>query len=238
MTRRSAAPKPTRRYGRAIRLTFFPRNIYVTVLVLSVLLDPGFVRRDRAPLFLSSCLRWLRTRLKPDPFPPLEICYEETVDQCAQTGEAESKTGRTTTETGKITCVPGRVHSAVVSGVNWEQRTVTVEWFERGETKGKEVIALRMATCLPPLRSQGPPKPTSLRNHVTFGGQFLGGDRRDTRLESRADSESENDGTTGSDEQPRGHVLQSKGTYSLVFAFPLEAERTRIKRKRRKSFNR
>lgn len=33
----------------------------------------------------------------------------------------------------------GRVHSAVVSGVNLEQRTVTVEWFERGETKGKEV---------------------------------------------------------------------------------------------------
>lgn len=36
----------------------------------------------------------------------------------------------------------GRVHSAVVSGVNLEQRTVTVEWFERGETKGKEVSAL------------------------------------------------------------------------------------------------
>ncbi|XP_077265576.1 kinesin-like protein 10A isoform X4 [Temnothorax americanus] len=33
----------------------------------------------------------------------------------------------------------GRVHSAVVSGINLEQRTVTVEWFERGETKGKEV---------------------------------------------------------------------------------------------------
>lgn len=38
--------------------------------------------------------------------------------------------------------VSGRVHSAVVSGVNLEQRTVTVEWFERGETKGKEVSAL------------------------------------------------------------------------------------------------
>lgn len=37
--------------------------------------------------------------------------------------------------------VSGRVHSAVVSGVNLEQRTVTVEWFERGETKGKEVSA-------------------------------------------------------------------------------------------------
>ncbi|XP_045537879.1 kinesin-like protein Klp10A isoform X3 [Papilio machaon] len=33
----------------------------------------------------------------------------------------------------------GRIHSAIVSGVNLETRSVTVEWFERGETKGKEV---------------------------------------------------------------------------------------------------
>lgn len=40
--------------------------------------------------------------------------------------------------------VSGRVHSAVVSGVNLEQRTVTVEWFERGETKGKEVSVYKL----------------------------------------------------------------------------------------------
>nr|CAD7572909.1 unnamed protein product [Timema californicum] len=34
---------------------------------------------------------------------------------------------------------PGRVHTAVVSGINYETHSVTVEWFERGETKGKEV---------------------------------------------------------------------------------------------------
>jgi len=33
----------------------------------------------------------------------------------------------------------GRIHSAVVSGVNTTTRSVTVEWFERGETKGKEI---------------------------------------------------------------------------------------------------
>jgi len=33
----------------------------------------------------------------------------------------------------------GRIHSAVVSGVNVETKSVTVEWFERGETKGKEI---------------------------------------------------------------------------------------------------
>jgi hypothetical protein len=35
--------------------------------------------------------------------------------------------------------VAGRIHTAVVSGINYENRSVTVEWFERGETKGKEV---------------------------------------------------------------------------------------------------
>lgn len=33
----------------------------------------------------------------------------------------------------------GRVHSAVVSKINENSRSVTVEWYERGETKGKEV---------------------------------------------------------------------------------------------------
>ena len=35
--------------------------------------------------------------------------------------------------------VTGRIHSAVVSGINTTTKSVTVEWFERGETKGKEV---------------------------------------------------------------------------------------------------
>lgn len=33
----------------------------------------------------------------------------------------------------------GRVHSAVISSLNADTRSVTVEWFENGETKGKEV---------------------------------------------------------------------------------------------------
>ncbi|XP_060608584.1 kinesin-like protein KIF2A isoform X4 [Ruditapes philippinarum] len=35
----------------------------------------------------------------------------------------------------------GRIHSAVISGTNNEAKSVTVEWFERGETKGKEIEA-------------------------------------------------------------------------------------------------
>jgi len=32
----------------------------------------------------------------------------------------------------------GRIHSAVVSGLDLEMRSLTVEWYEKGETKGKE----------------------------------------------------------------------------------------------------
>ncbi|KAG8271872.1 Kinesin-like protein kif2a [Homalodisca vitripennis] len=38
-----------------------------------------------------------------------------------------------------LDCSQGRVHPAVVSGVNTQTRCVTVEWFEQGETKGKEI---------------------------------------------------------------------------------------------------
>lgn len=38
---------------------------------------------------------------------------------------------------------PGRVHSAMVTEVNSETRSVTVEWFEKGEVKGKEASSSR-----------------------------------------------------------------------------------------------
>ena len=45
-----------------------------------------------------------------------------------------------------IVVVAGRIHSAVVSGINLDTRSVTVEWFEKGETKGKEVSDTRVLT--------------------------------------------------------------------------------------------
>ncbi|KOX78803.1 Kinesin-like protein Klp10A [Melipona quadrifasciata] len=62
--------------------------------------------------------------------------------------------------------VSGRVHSAVVSGINWEQRTVTVEWFERGETKGKEVEMDAIVALNPDLTSQKTIEPPAqVNNH-------------------------------------------------------------------------
>lgn len=36
-------------------------------------------------------------------------------------------------------CISGRIHSAVVSNIDWSSKSVTVEWSEAEEIKGKEV---------------------------------------------------------------------------------------------------
>lgn len=51
--------------------------------------------------------------------------------------------------------VSGRVHSAIVASVNLETRSVAVEWFERGETKGKE-IEIDAILALNPELASGP----------------------------------------------------------------------------------
>jgi len=64
----------------------------------------------------------------------------------------------------------GRIHSAVVSGINPETRSVTVEWFERGETKGKEIeleaILGLNQDLLPPLDENGQIVPNKLSKYV------------------------------------------------------------------------
>ncbi|XP_045774252.1 kinesin-like protein Klp10A isoform X2 [Maniola jurtina] len=67
----------------------------------------------------------------------------------------------------------GRIHSAIVSGVNQESRSVTVEWYERGETKGKEVEIDSILALNPELigtRQQTPhlqPMPNRLARDMT-----------------------------------------------------------------------
>merc|ERR1711915_134513 len=48
----------------------------------------------------------------------------------------------------------GRVHSATVSATNANAKTVTVEWFERGETKGKEIELEAIFSLNPDLAPQ------------------------------------------------------------------------------------
>ncbi|XP_025108991.1 kinesin-like protein KIF2A isoform X2 [Pomacea canaliculata] len=48
----------------------------------------------------------------------------------------------------------GRIHSAVISGINTETRSATVEWFEKGETKGKEIEVEAIFALNPQLLQQ------------------------------------------------------------------------------------
>ena len=43
--------------------------------------------------------------------------------------------------------VLGRIHSAVISGINLEAGSVTVEWLEKNEIKGKEACISFSAHC-------------------------------------------------------------------------------------------
>lgn len=56
----------------------------------------------------------------------------------------------------KIKRTDGRVHGAVVSKLNPSARCITVEWYERGETKGKEV-ELEAILSLNPELAMGDP---------------------------------------------------------------------------------
>ncbi|XP_041360178.1 kinesin-like protein KIF2A isoform X2 [Gigantopelta aegis] len=58
----------------------------------------------------------------------------------------------------------GRIHSAVITGVNLESRSVTVEWFEKGETKGKEIEIEAICALNPHIC--GPRNPSKDTNSV------------------------------------------------------------------------
>ncbi|GLG97913.1 Kinesin-like protein [Gryllus bimaculatus] len=51
----------------------------------------------------------------------------------------EERCGLKTGASVDIKRTDGRIHTAVISGINYDTNSVTVEWFERGEAKGKEI---------------------------------------------------------------------------------------------------
>uniref|UniRef100_A0A915ASA6 Kinesin-like protein n=1 Tax=Parascaris univalens TaxID=6257 RepID=A0A915ASA6_PARUN len=71
----------------------------------------------------------------------------------------------------------GRVHNAVISEVRKESLSVTVEWFENGETKGKEIDLKTLLAINPTLAA--PPPSTSMNtfandeNRITHSGVHL-----------------------------------------------------------------
>jgi hypothetical protein len=49
----------------------------------------------------------------------------------------------------------GSIHTAIVSRINYENRSVTVEWFENGYTKGKEIQIEDILSLNPDLVPKG-----------------------------------------------------------------------------------
>lgn len=65
----------------------------------------------------------------------------------------------------------GRIHSAIVAAINNENRCATVEWFEQGETKGKEVDMTAIESLNPEviiLKPGEDPKFNKLQRVSTF----------------------------------------------------------------------
>ncbi|XP_031369397.1 kinesin-like protein Klp10A [Apis dorsata] len=109
----------------------------------------------------------------------------------------------------------GRVHSAVVSGINWEQRTVTVEWFERGETKGKEVEIDAIIALNPDLTNQKTiESPAQMNNHTLISSRAR--DSSDEEDEGVDESENQEEGPLG---RHSGHTSVSRREYQNSIEF-------------------
>ena len=68
-----------------------------------------------------------------------------------------------------IICIVGRIHSAVVSRIDWSTQSVTVEWSEADEIKGKEVDFETLFTLNPNLDTSSPPSLPSLSSTSSSG---------------------------------------------------------------------
>lgn len=64
----------------------------------------------------------------------------------------------------------GRVHGAIICQINHKTSSVSVEWFEKGETKGKEVDFNALVKHNPLIfQTRSDPPETSMKNPVTNG---------------------------------------------------------------------
>lgn len=61
----------------------------------------------------------------------------------------------------------GRIHSSMISGVNLDTKSVTVEWYENGETKGKEIEVDQIFALNPTLVVQPKQKPTPSNKRIS-----------------------------------------------------------------------
>ncbi|XP_034940738.1 kinesin-like protein KIF2A isoform X2 [Chelonus insularis] len=109
----------------------------------------------------------------------------------------------------------GRVHGAIVSGVNWDQRSVTVEWFEKGETKGKEVEIDAILALNPELTSKSMPPPPQINMSVTRSR-----DSSDEEDDAADDLDNQEDGSLG---RHGGHTTRNGLTSATLSHAPRQS---------------
>lgn len=61
----------------------------------------------------------------------------------------------------KVFGFEGRIHTAFVGSINYDIGSASVEWFEQGETKGKEIDLLLIEALNPDLRIARPSNMTA-----------------------------------------------------------------------------
>lgn len=108
----------------------------------------------------------------------------------------------------------GRVHSAVISCIHKDSRSVTVEWFEKGETKGKEIEIEAIFSLNPDLVDMDSGKTASLTKD-SCGDE--NGDDDDDLTENDAvsieddSSEKKSDVSRGSNKSARTNTQKRSG---------------------------
>lgn len=101
----------------------------------------------------------------------------------------------------------GRVHAAIISGFDGDNRTVTVEWVEQGETKGKTIDLDVILQLNPDIKSQADSASGS------GGGRSVGGGTGDSVL-TVANQDAGTSSKSGV-AQPRSAVVQH-GDHALL----------------------
>lgn len=102
----------------------------------------------------------------------------------------------------------GRVHSAVISCIHKDSRSVTVEWFEKGETKGKEIEIEAIFSLNPDLVDMDSGKTASLTKSGRQTSQD--GSRESSKIKTGSLSRSR-----PSYAAPRSSVISQNGQSSV-----------------------
>ncbi|KAF4790715.1 hypothetical protein TURU_138175 [Turdus rufiventris] len=96
-------------------------------------------------------------------------CMVNTRGSVNEAGPAQSEPLHTVDEV-PVVPMKGRIHQAMVTSLNEDNESVTVEWIENGDTKGKE--AERHVAAATALHLEGKPAPVE-EGKIVIGGNNL-----------------------------------------------------------------